>query len=240
MASPVRRKAPAAARRHGSGTGRGSYRSPGLLAFVSKLMAGEDALLREVREAIPKRGLPPISIGPDEGRLLDMLARSCGARKAVEVGTLAGYSAIWLARALPEDGVVHTVEFSPAHAAVARENIERAGLSRKIVVHVGAALDVLPGLSSLGPFDLCFIDADKANYARYGRWAAGHVRSGGLVIGDNAYLFGKLHLRGRAAGEDAEGAEAMRGFLSLLADKKLFSSCAMLPTGEGLAVGVRR
>ncbi len=232
--------APAAARRHGVADRRGEYRSPELLGFVSSLMAKEDARLRRIREETPKRGLPPISIGPDEGKVLDLLARSCGARKVVEIGTLAGYSAIWLARALPAGGVVHTLEYSPKHAAAARENIAAAGLSKTIFVHEGAALDNLAKLAGEGPFDLCFIDADKVNYANYGRWAARNVRSGGLVVGDNAYLFGKLHLRGKAAGEDAAAAAAMREFLALLADESLFSSCAMLPTGEGLAVGVRR
>jgi predicted O-methyltransferase YrrM len=215
-------------------------RSPELLDFVNSVLAREDDVLRRVREDTPKKGLPPISIGPEEGKLLDMLAKSVGARKIVEVGTLAGYSAIWLARALPAGGLLHTIEFDPKHAAVARENIAAAGLSKKAFVHQGAGLDVLPKLSKEGPFDLCFIDADKANYANYGKWAAANVRSGGLVVGDNAYLFGKLHLEPAQAGEDAPGVPGMRGFLSLLADPELFSSCAMMPTGEGMAVGVRK
>lgn len=240
MAPSVKKTPASPARHHGVGEGRGDYGRADLLRFVSSLMAKEDDVLRRIREETPKRGLPPISIGPDEGKLLDMLVRACGARNAVEVGTLAGYSAAWIARALPQDGILHTFEFSPKHAAVARENLKRAGVERKVVIHVGPALDNLPDIAGGGPFDFCFIDADKVNYANYGRWAAMNVRPGGLVVGDNAYLFGKLHLSPKDAGEDAPGVPAMREFLSLLADEKLFSSCAMMPTGEGMAVGVRR
>ena len=112
----------------------GKYNAPQLLKFVSGLMAPEDPVLRRIRLETPKRGLPPINIGPDEGKILDFLVRACGARKALEVGTLAGYSACWIARALPEDGVLYTLEYEPKHAAVARENIQAAGLSQKITV----------------------------------------------------------------------------------------------------------
>ncbi len=215
-------------------------RPKALLDFAAKLMGQEDAALQKIREEIPEKGLPPISVGFEEGKILEMLARSCGAGKIVEVGTLAGYSACYLARALGPDGVLHTVEHDPKHARVARQNIKAAGLERKIVVHEGAALDVLPALGAKGPFDVCFIDADKANYHRYLLWAIDHVRPGGLVIGDNAYLFGKLHLEPQKAGEDAAGVAAMRKFLEAMADKSLFSSCAMIPTSEGMAVAVRR
>ena len=211
-----------------------------LLDFAAELLGGENPVLEKIRREIPEKGLPPINIGPEEGKILETLARSCGACKIVEVGTLAGYSACYLARALGPGGIVHTVEYDARHAAVARQNIESAGFAKAIVIHEGAALDVLPRLCSEGPFDVCFIDADKANYHRYLRWAVENVRSGGLVIGDNAYLFGKLHLAPEKAGEDAAGVPAMREFLKTIADAKLFSSCAMIPTSEGMAVAVRR
>lgn len=213
---------------------------PELLAFVDGLFAREDDALRAIREETPEKGLPAIAIRANEGKILDLLARAVGARRVVEVGTLAGYSGTWLARALPADGVLHTIEFDPKHAAVARENFKRAGVAGKTRVHEGAGLDVLPRLAKEGPFDLCFIDADKPNYVHYGRWAAENVRPGGLVIGDNSYLFGKVHLRSKDAGEWGPAVDGMRGFLELLADRTLFSSCAMIPTPDGLAVGVRR
>ena len=203
-------------------------------------MGLEDPALERIREDIPKKGLPPISVGFEEGKILETLARSCAARRIVEVGTLAGYSACYLAKALGPQGVLHTVEYDSKHARVARQNIALAGLAQKIIVHEGAALEVLPGLGAEGPFDLCFIDADKANYHRYLLWAIDNVRSGGIIIGDNAYLFGKLHLPPQKAGEDSGGVVAMRKFLETMADKSLFSSCAMIPTSEGMAVAVRR
>lgn len=225
---------------HHAGSDRGQYRNPGVLAFVSGAMAPEDRVLKSIRERTVKQGLPPINIGPEEGAILSLLVQACGAAKAVEVGTLAGYSACWIARALPEDGVLHTIEFDPRHASVARDNIKRAGLGSKVSVLVGAGSSVLPGLEAGGPYDFCFIDADKVNYPVYLEWACLNLVPGGIVAADNAYLFGKLHLEGKSAGEDAAAAAAMRRTLAMMADKSLFTSCCMLPTGEGLAVAVKK
>lgn len=232
-------KARAAPHHHTDFT-RGEYRTPELLGLVSGIMAPEDAVLKKIRAETALRGLPPISIGPDEGKILDFLVRACGAKKAVEVGTLAGYSACWIARALPASGRLHTLEYDGRHAAVARDNIKQAGLAGKVTVIEGSAVETLPGLEPSGPFDFCFIDADKANYPNYLRWAVQNVRSGGIVVGDNAYLFGKLHLNPEQAGEDRGGVHAMRAFLKIMANRTVFSSCAMLPTGEGMAVAVRK
>ncbi len=216
-------------------------RTKPLLDFVTKTIAREDGVLRDIRESTPSQGLPPISVGPDEGRLLHFLASACGAKKIVEVGTLAGYSACWLARALPEGGMLHTIEYDPKHAKVAKENIELAGLTPKVIVHTGAGMDVLPRLSASGPFDLAFIDADKTGYEDYVLWAANNVRSGGFVVCDNAYLFGNLHRDDLPPDhDDAPKVAPMRAALKLLADETVFSSCAMIPTGEGMAVAVRR
>lgn len=216
------------------------YRTAPLLDYVTKTIAREDDVLRAIRETTVAKGLPPISVGADEGRLLHFLASACGAKKIVEVGTLAGYSACWLARALPKGGMLHTIEYDPKHAQVAKENIESAGLTPKVTVHTGAGTAVLPTLERFGPFDLVFIDADKVGYADYARWAVENVRSGGFVICDNAYLFGNLHRDLPAGHEDAPKVAPMRAALALLADESLFSSCAMIPTGEGMAVAVRR
>ena len=225
---------------HHHGASRGEYRSTELLGFVSKLMAPEDAVFAKIRLETPRWGLPTINIGPDEGKILDFLVRACSAKKAVEVGTLAGYSACWIARALPEGGALHTLEYDPKHAEVARKNIRKADLDSKIAVYEGPAAQTLPTLKPLGPFDFCFIDADKINYPVYLQWAIKNVRSGGIVVGDNAYLFGKLHLKESKAGQDAPAAQAMREFLAAMADTRYFSSCAMIPTGEGMAVAVRK
>lgn len=216
------------------------FRLPAVLSFVADLMAPEDDALRSIRENTVKDGLPPISVGSDEGKILDFLVRTCGARKAVEVGTLAGYSGTWIARALPHDGVLHTFEYAPKHAEVARRNFERAGVAAKVNVRVGAALETLPEIEGEGPFDFVFIDADKVNYVHYMRWAIGHTRPGAVVVADNAYLFGKLHLDAAKAGEDGPAVSSMRETLRLMTDTSLFASCAMLPTGQGMAVAVRK
>lgn len=229
----------ARAPQHASGDS--AYRTRPLLDFVTGLVAREPEALRAIRESTVAKGLPPISVGPDEGRLLHFLASSAGARRVVEVGTLAGYSAAWLALALPEGGTLHTIEYDPKHAKVARENLAAAGLGDKVTVHQGAGSAVLPSLEKHGPFDLCFIDADKAGYADYARWAAKNARSGGLVILDNAYLFGHLHRDDLPRDhEDYPKIAPMREALRLLCDETVFASCAMIPTGEGMAVAVRR
>ncbi|MBI2384887.1 MAG: O-methyltransferase [Elusimicrobia bacterium] len=223
------------------GTTESGYRTKPLLDFVTRTMSRERAALREIRETTEAKGLPAISVGPDEGRLLHFLVSACGARKIVEVGTLAGYSACWMADALPQGGMLHTIEYEPKHAKVAKENVALAGLTAKVTVHTGPGMTVLPTLEKHGPFDLVFIDADKTGYGDYARWAAKNVRSGGFVICDNAYLFGNLHRDDLAADhEDKPKVAPMRAALSMLADEALFASCAMIPTGEGMAVAVRR
>jgi predicted O-methyltransferase YrrM len=226
--------------KHHSSGDRGAYQTPELLSFVTRLMAAEDEALRTIRERTVEDGLPPISIGPDEGKLLHFLVKACGAVKAVEVGTLAGYSGAWIARALPEDGVLYTLEYVEKHAQVARRNFERAGVAAKVNVRVGAALETLPSIEGEGPFDFVFVDADKLNYGNYLRWAVENTRPGAIIVADNAYLFGKLHLKPEQAGEDGPGVPGMRAALELMRDPDLFSSCAMVPTGEGMAVAVRR
>jgi len=148
----------------------------------------------------------------------------------VEVGTLAGYSAIWIAKALPENGRLWTLEKDRRHAEVARESLRQAGVADRVEVLVGDAVDLLPGLATHGPFDAVFVDADKGRYDRYGRWAAKNLRPGGLLIGDNAYYFGKLL-------DESEEASAMRRFHEEAA-RHFDSVC--LPTPDGLLVGMRR
>lgn len=204
------------------------YATEELLSYVNRVHASHDAALAQAF-AVPE-GIPAIQVGPSEGRLLYLLMRLAGAKKIVEVGTLAGYSAIQMARALPPGGHLWTVEYEPKHADVARTNIAAAGLSDKVTVHVGAGRDVLPTLDRHGPFDATFIDADKANYHHYGQWAVDHVRPGGLIIGDNAYFFGKLL-------EDSDGARAMREFHELVA-RHCESVCA--PTPDGLVIAIKK
>ncbi|WP_024557491.1 O-methyltransferase [Franconibacter pulveris 1160] len=135
--------------------------------------------------------LPPIDVAPNQGQLLALLVHISGARKVLEIGTLGGYSTVWMARALPEDGCVVTLEADAHHARVAQENICSAGLNN-VEIRVGPAADTLPGLAALAPFDLIFIDADKPNDPLYLEWALKYSRSGTLIIGDNVVRDGEV------------------------------------------------
>lgn len=145
-------------------------------------------------EANRRAGLPAIDVSAPQGKMLHLLALAIGARRVLEIGTLGGYSTIWLARSLPEGGQVVTLEFDPRHAEVARQNIAREGVSAKVDLRVGAALDVLPKIEAEGgaPFDLSFIDADKANNAAYFGWALDLSRPGSLIIVDNVVREGAV------------------------------------------------
>ncbi len=204
------------------------YTNPAILDYVNKTHAGHDAALAQAF-AVPD-GIPAIQVGPSEGQLLYLLLRLANAKKVVEVGTLVGYSAIRMARALPAGGHLYSIEFDPKHAEVARKNIAAAGFADRITVHVGAGVDVLPTLEGNGPFDAVFIDADKQNYDKYGAWATKNLRRGGLVLGDNAYLFGELL-------DDSDRGRAMRAFHEHVA-----STCdsVCIPTPDGLVVGIKR
>jgi predicted O-methyltransferase YrrM len=160
--------------------------------FVAATIAPDDEALGAAVAAAAAAGLPEIQVTPAQGKLLNLLARSVGARRVVEFGTLGGYSTIWLARALPADGRVISLEAKPEYAEVARANLDRAGVGEKVEIRVGPALDSLPGLDGEEPFDLAFIDADKANTPNYCDWALDHVRSGGMVIADNVVRGGTL------------------------------------------------
>jgi predicted O-methyltransferase YrrM len=162
--------------------------------YVSGLLAPPDEALDAAVRAGEAAGLPQIQVSPPQGKLLHLLAKTIGAKTMLEFGTLAGYSTIWLARALPADGRLITLEANPEYAEVASGSIAAAGLGELVEVRVGAALDQLPQLDAdgVGPFDLTFIDADKVHTPDYFAWALEHSRPGGLVIADNVIRDGRL------------------------------------------------
>jgi caffeoyl-CoA O-methyltransferase len=206
------------------------YDNPELRAFVDGLHAPHDAALERAFRAPEAHGLPPIQVSAAEGKLLGVLLRLAGARNVVEVGTLAGYSAIRMARALPQGGVLHTIELDPRHAEVAQSNFDAAGVADRIRLHLGSGRELLPTLVPLGPFDAMFLDADKEGYPEYVAWAAKHLRPGGLLLADNSYFFGRLMA-------DHPAAAAMRAFHELAA-RDFDGVCA--PTPDGLVIGMRR
>lgn len=163
--------------------------------FIAQRLVPGDPVLDAAQADAAAAGLPPIAVSPLQGKLLHLLARSIGARQVVEVGTLAGYSAIWLGRALPPGGRMVTLEIDERHAEVARANLARAGLTEVVEVRVGRALDLLPGVADAlpgGRADLVFIDADKASNVAYFAWAVDHTRPGGLIVVDNVVRGGAI------------------------------------------------
>lgn len=162
--------------------------------YITDLFVPHDPALEAALQASAEAGLPPHNVSPNQGKLLMLLARVQGARAILEIGTLGGYSTIWLARALPADGRLITLEADPRHAAVARANIARAGLSAVVELRVGRALDTLPQLAAegRGPFDLIFIDADKSNNPDYFIWALKLSHRGSLMVADNVVRSGEV------------------------------------------------
>ena len=162
--------------------------------YITDHLVPSDAALDAALADSTANGLPAINVAPNQGKLLHVLARSIGAKRILDVGTLGGYSTIWLARALAPGGKVITLEYEPKHAAVARKNIERAGLSGAVEIRLGKAIDTLPAIAAEGgpPFDFVFIDADKPGNADYFAWAMKMTRVGGLIIVDNVVRQGDV------------------------------------------------
>jgi predicted O-methyltransferase YrrM len=162
--------------------------------YVERLFAPQDAALEAAVRESKRAGLPEIQVSPNEGRLLQLLAELVGARRILEIGTLGGYSAIHFGRALPEDGLLISLELDEHHAEVARQNVERAGLAERVEIRVGEARELLARLAEgdVGPFDLVFIDADKAGYPEYLEWALRLSRPGSLILGDNTIWGGAI------------------------------------------------
>jgi caffeoyl-CoA O-methyltransferase len=208
---------------------------PRLGRYVLELYAPEDAALASARAAAAA-DMPDIHVAPLDARHLEVLTRACGARKAVEIGTLAGYSGTAIARGLTAGGVLHTIDVDARHAEVATATFRRAGVTDRVRVHVGDARQVLEGLSVEAPFDLCFIDADKEGYPAYLAWAARNLRTGGLVVADNAFVWGELVEP--IGPTSSSAARAMHAFHEALARGPEWRA-TVLPTGEGLAVAVR-
>ncbi len=178
--------------------------------YFVRTIIGADRPLEEALAANAVAGLPQIDVSPPHGKLLHLLARIAGAAKALEIGALGGYSAIWIARALPPDGRLVTLEADETHASVARENLARAGLSEKVEIRVGPALDNLPKIEAegLGPFDFVFIDADKSNNANYLAWTLRLSRPGTVILVDNVVREGAIVDR-RASDPGTEGVRRM-------------------------------
>jgi predicted O-methyltransferase YrrM len=201
--------------------------------YIADRLLPPDSALDAALAANKAAGLPSIDVSPPQGKLLNFFARMIGARRVLEIGTLGGYSTICLARALPPGGKVVTLEFSPAHAEVARRNIAAAGVADRVEVRVGSALETLPLLQKegAGPFDLIFIDADKANIPSYLEWALKLSRPGSLIVVDNVVRDGGVIDPSRDDDADIKGIR--RFFDSLAAEPRLSATAIQTVGGKG-------
>jgi len=183
--------------------------------YISDLVGAEDEVLRATNRSIRENNIPPISVSANQGKFLQVLAKTCNAKKILEIGTLAGYSTIWMGRALPKNGKLISLEFDPLHARVAKVNIEKAGLSAVVDIRIGKALDLLPQLAANheGPFDMIFIDADKPPYTEYFQWSLKLSRPGTLIVADNVIREAKV-LDPNTTDEMVTGVQRFNTFLA--------------------------
>ncbi len=208
--------------------------------YITDLFSATDPLLEAALRDSDAAGLPEIAVSPAQGQLLHLLARSHGAKRILEIGTLGGYSTIWLGRALPSGGTLLSLEASPKHAEVARTNIARAGLAESVNVRVGRAQETLPTLvtEGEGPFDLIFIDADKESYPTYLEWALKLSQPGTLIIADNVVRGGRIV----DADSDDSNVQGARRFNELLAADPRLSATILQTVGskgyDGLALAL--
>jgi predicted O-methyltransferase YrrM len=206
--------------------------------FLSDTLIAPDQIMESALESSRAAGLPAISVSPNQGKLLELLARMLDARSILEIGTLGAYSTIWLARGMRPGGHLITLEADPAHAAVARANIARAGLESVIELRLGSASDTLPRISAdrLGPFDLIFIDADKKNIPSYFEWALRLSRPGSVIVVDNVVRDGRVI----DSSSDDPDIQGVRRFLAMAGSNPNLSATAIQTVGlkgyDGFAI----
>jgi len=208
--------------------------------YIGELMGDEDSVLKETIQSMVDANIPAISVSANQGKFLQLIAKMVNAKKILELGTLGGYSTIWMARSLPRDGRLVTLELEQAHADVARRNFIKAGLDDMVEIRVGQALDLLPKIETekIGPFDLIFIDADKPPYAEYFQWALKLSRPGTVIIADNVIREGKV----LDPDCDDERVIGVRRFNKVLAENKQVSATIIQTVGskehDGMAIAI--
>lgn len=205
--------------------------------YVADLFRVEDPVLEEIRTRSKQSGLPQIQVGKWDARLLEVLTRSFNAKRAVEIGTLGGYSGVSILRGLIDGGKLYSFELRDVQAEVARESFRKAGFADRAEVIVGPALQNLSNIKSQGPFDLVFIDADKPNYVKYFEWAAENLRVGGVILADNTFAWG-LIADEQIDDEDLNSVLGLRAFNKAVAENDYFRG-TILPTAEGLTMAVK-
>jgi len=208
--------------------------------YIGKLLGIEDSALKGTIKSMKEADIPAISVSANQGKFLQVLARLNNAKKILEIGTLGGYSTIWLGRALPDDGHLITLELEQAHADVARQNIIKAGLDPIVEIRVGKALDLLPIIEEeeIGPFDMIFIDADKPPYPEYFEWALKLSRPGTLIVADNVIREGKV-LDDNSDDDKVRGVQKLN---KILAESKKVTATIIQTVGskehDGMAIAI--
>ncbi|MDI9257905.1 O-methyltransferase [Flavobacterium sedimenticola] len=208
--------------------------------YIADLLGSEDMVLKETIESLDIAGLPQQSVSANQGKFLQVLMIACNAKKVLELGTLGGYSTIWIARALPENGKMVTIEVDRNHGDVAQKNIEKAGLSDKVELRIGSALDILPNIIAENdePYDMIFVDADKPPYAEYFIYALQLSRPGTLIVFDNVIREGKV-LDSNSNDEKVKGVQRLNKMLS---ENKNVTATILQTVGtkehDGIAIAV--
>lgn len=210
------------------------------LNYVAELFAKEDEVLKTTHQSAVETGAVGMQLGAVEAKMLQLFIEMNNVKKIVEIGCFMGYSALWMARALPDDGKIFTIEHNAENAKKAQAHFDASEQKEKIILNKGKALDVLPTLEKEAPFDMVFIDADKGGYVDYLNWAEKNLRKGGLIIGDNTLLFGNVYKDEPDLNRVTKKAwKAMREFNARLADETKYQSI-LIPTEEGMTVAVKK
>ena len=215
-----------------------SQTKPEVLAYAREAFLETDHMLQDIVSRMKASDLPMIQVGEFDGLHLEVLTRGFAVKKAIEIGTLAGYSALCIAKGISEGGRLWTLEVDSSHAKIAKESFRRANMSDLVELIEGPALASLKTLEPEGPFDLVFVDADKMNYPNYYAWAAENLRVGGVLIADNTYGFGCIADQEFESEDLRSSVMALREFNRRMAKGGRFRS-TLFPTGEGLTVGVK-
>ena len=212
--------------------------SEDIAQYVEEVFVPEDKILRGVRQMSEAEGVHQIQVGRMDALHLMVIAAAAGAKKAVEFGTLAGYSGIALLRAMGSGAFLHTLESDPRHADIAQRNFNEVGLADSVQIWEGEATATMQALSAKGPFDLVFIDADKANYENYFNWSAKNLRRGGILLADNCFAFGSIAQTEFSDAREEKIRNSLHAFNVAVARHPDFRS-TMIPTEEGLLFAVR-
>jgi caffeoyl-CoA O-methyltransferase len=212
--------------------------TPEIGAYLEQTFTPQDLVLKEIVARSKAKGLPQIHVAPMDGLHLEVLTRISGAKKAVEIGTLGGYSGVCISRGMGPEGFLYTFDADRKHTEVATESFRKAGVIERVKTFIGPAIDNLPKINSEGPFDLVFVDADKVGYPAYLQWAAENLRIGGLLIGDNTLGWGMIAHQNFENPEDEPSVRALQTFNKTAAQSGRFKT-TLLPTGEGLTVAVK-